>query len=166
VQLPEALAEGRESIQHYLQFYQVLVEIGELVISWDHLDRMWAALTGADDGLACAPCPHAMLKSGVAAFPAFTTHCILATVHSQHGICAAATLRLLSSFSSLSVFCAPTAMLYSHCMVTLRRMGFSHAPHEQPKSMQHPTIRTVMRLWVLANKQVLRDSLCPLSLPT
>jgi len=56
-QLPEALAEGRESIQHYLQFYQVLVEIGELVIAWDHLDRMWAALTGADGGLACASVP-------------------------------------------------------------------------------------------------------------
>ena len=56
-QLPEALAEGRESIQHYLQFYKVLVEIGELVISWDHLDRMWAALTGSDDGLACASRP-------------------------------------------------------------------------------------------------------------
>ena len=114
-QLPEALAEGRESIQHYLQFYQVLVEIGELVISWDHLDRMWAALTGADDGLACASMLTLalalaltltltliltlsrtlfVLKHGVAAFLAPTTHrCIPATLQSQHEIRVAVTPR-------------------------------------------------------------------------
>ena len=45
--------EGRESIEHYLEFYTLLVDTGELTITWEHVDRLWAALANAADGLRC-----------------------------------------------------------------------------------------------------------------
>jgi hypothetical protein len=88
MQLPDAVVEGRESIEHYLQFYTLLVDTGELTITWEHVDRLWASLANAADGLRCdLEQAHGLLSAAMHAevespSRCHSVHVALATVES------------------------------------------------------------------------------------